>query len=156
MVIGAIIGIIPIQAHSQARYDFSRLKMENLGRGVVAVRESPDKVNISWRYLSQDPESQAFDIYRNGKKINKTPITQSTFFTDNYKGSAAATYEVRPTKGKLSGSFTLPADAPLGYIDIPLDRPELGFDIWGKEYFYNANDASVGDVDGDGEYEIIL
>ena len=135
---------------SQARYDFSRLKMENLGRGVVAVRESPEKVNISWRYLTQDPESQSFDVYRDGKKINKSPITESTFFTDNYKGKEAATYEVRPSNGKLSGSFTLPANAPLGYIDIPLDRPELGVDIWGKEYFYNANDASVGDVDGDG------
>ncbi len=156
LIIGAIIGMIPAHSHAQARYDFSRLQMENLGRGVVAVRESPDKVNISWRYLSQDPESQAFDIYRDGKKINKTPITESTYFSDTYKDTKAATYEVRPTKGSLSGSFILPANAPLGYIDIPLDRPELGVDIWGKEYFYNANDASIGDVDGDGEYEIIL
>ena len=108
---------------AQARYDFSKLKMENLGRGVVAVRESPDKVNISWRYLSHDPESQSFDVYRNGKKINKTPISESTFFTDNYKGTEAAFYEVKPSKGTLSGSYTLPANAPLGYIDIPLDRP---------------------------------
>lgn len=151
-----MIGVIPNISQAQARYDFSRLKMENLGRGVVAVRESPDKVNISWRYLSQDPESQSFDIYRDGKKINKTPITQSTFFTDHYKGNDAISYEVKPAKGNLSGSFTLPANAPQGYINIPLDRPELGVDFWGKEYFYNANDASVGDVDGDGEYEIIL
>lgn len=148
--------MMPASSLAQAKYDYSRLKMENLGRGVVAVRESPDKVNISWRYLSQDPESQAFDIYRDGKKINKTPISQSTYYSDRYKDTKAANYEVRPTKGNLSGSFTLPANAPLGYLDIPLDRPELGVDIWGKEYFYNANDASVGDVDGDGEYEIIL
>ena len=145
-----------ISALAQANYDFSKLKMEPLGRGVVAVRESPDKVNVSWRYLSQDPESQAFDVYRDGKKINKQPIKDATFFTDNYKGSGSAVYEVRPSKGKLSGSYTLPADAPTGYINIPLDRPELGVDPNGKEYFYNANDASLGDVDGDGEYEIIL
>ncbi|MDE6551474.1 MAG: rhamnogalacturonan lyase [Muribaculaceae bacterium] len=156
LLFGAVIGISPSAVNAQARYDFSKLKMENLGRGVTAVRESPEKVNISWRYLSQDPESQAFDIYRNGKKLNKTPITEATYFTDNYKGNKEATYEVRPAKGMLGGSYTLPADAPLGYIDIPLDKPELGVDIWGKEYFYTANDASVGDVDGDGEYEIIL
>lgn len=143
-------------AEAQARYDFSKLRMENPGRGVVAVRQSPEKVNISWRYLPDDPESQTFDVYRNGKKLNRTPITDSTFFTDTYSGKEAASYEVRPAKGHLTGSYTLPADAPEGYIDIPLDRPALGVDVWGKEYFYNANDASVGDVDGDGEYEIIL
>lgn len=155
LLLGAAIWL-PSHSDAQARYDFSKLKMENLGRGVAAVRESPEKVNISWRYLSQDPESQSFDIYRNGKKINKTPITETTFFTDSYKGSESAFYEVKPSKGTLSGSCKLPANAPIGYIDIPIDRPELGVDIWGKEYFYNANDASVGDVDGDGEYEIIL
>ena len=156
LLLASMVGLTATDSLGQANYDFSRLKMENLGRGAVAVRQSPDKVNISWRYLTQDPESQAFDIYRNGKKINAKPITDKTFYTDSYSGTEAATYEVRPTKGKLSGSCTLPADAPSGYLNIPINRPELGVDFWGKEYFYNANDASVGDVDGDGEYEIIL
>ncbi|MDE6342396.1 MAG: hypothetical protein K2K93_08770, partial [Muribaculaceae bacterium] len=141
---------------AQANYDFSQLKMEKLGRGVVAVRQSPEKVNISWRYLPEDPESQTFDIYRNGQKLNRNPLAAATFYTDNYSGLEAATYEVKPAKGRLSGTYTLPADAPTGYIDIPIDRPKLGVDVWGKEYFYNANDASAADVDGDGEYEIIL
>ncbi len=156
LLLAALTGINPTIASAQARYDFSKLKMESLGRGVVAVRENPEKVNISWRYLSQDPESQAFDIYRNGKKINKAPISNATYFSDNYKGNDAATYEVRPTNGNLTGSYTLPANAPYGYLEIALETPELGVDIWGKEYFYNANDASIGDIDGDGEYEIIL
>ena len=156
LLLASMVGLTATDSLGQANYDFSRLKMENLGRGAVAVRQSPDKVNISWRYLTQDPESQAFDIYRNGKKINAKPITDKTFYTDSYSGTEATTYEVRPTKGKLSGSCTLPANAPAGYLNIPINRPELGVDFWGKEYFYNANDASVGDVDGDGEYEIIL
>ncbi|MDE5998404.1 MAG: rhamnogalacturonan lyase [Muribaculaceae bacterium] len=156
LLIGSAMCLYSSHSYPQANYDFSKLKMESLGRGVVAVREAPDKVNISWRYLSQDPEDQSFDIYRNGKKINKTPITQSTYYSDNYKGKDSARYDVIPSDGKLSGSYILPAEAPLGYIEIPLDRPELGVDFWGKEYFYNANDASIGDVDGDGEYEIIL
>ena len=156
LLTGMAICINSVPVFAQSHYDFSKLKMENLGRGVVAVRETPEKINISWRYLTQDDESQTFDIYRNGKKINKAPISESTFFTDNYKDKKPVTYEVRPSKGKLAGSYTLNPDSQIGYIDIPLDRPELGVDIWGKEYFYNANDASVGDVDGDGEYEIIL
>lgn len=143
-------------AGAQAKYDFSKMQRENLGRGVVAIRENPTSVAISWRYLENDPENQAFDVYRNGKKINKEPITDATFFTDNYKGSQEVKYEVKALKGNANGEYTLPADAPTGYINIPIQRPKLGVEPFGKEYFYNANDASVGDVDGDGEYEIIL
>lgn len=146
-----------IAASGQAEYDFSKLRTERLGRGVVAVRESPSKVVVSWRYLSSDPESQSFDIYRNGKKINGSPISDTTFFIDNYNSDEAAEYTVKNRKGESAvSSYVLPANAPVGYVDIPLNRPELGVDVFGKEYFYNANDASVGDVDGDGEYEIIL
>lgn len=146
-----------LQAEAQAKYDFTKLQREKLGRGVVAVRENPSRVAVSWRYLESDPENQAFDVYRNGKKVNAKPITDATFFTDNYTGNGEAKYEIRALKGdKTVASYTLPADAPTGYLNIPLQRPELGVDPFGKEYFYNANDASIGDVDGDGEYEIIL
>lgn len=146
-----------LQAEAQAKYDFTKLQREKLGRGVVAVRENPSRVAVSWRYLESDPENQAFDVYRNGKKVNAKPITDATFFTDNYTGNGEAKYEIRALKGdKTVASYTMPADAPTGYINIPLQRPELGVDPFGKEYFYNANDASIGDVDGDGEYEIIL
>lgn len=149
-------GLVCLSVMAQGEYDFSKLKMEKLGRGVVAVRENPEKVVISWRYLTQDPENQAFDIYRDGRKINKQPLKDATFFVDNYAGSDAASYEVKPSVGTLAGSYTLPADAPIGYINIPLNTPERMVDEFGKEYTYNANDASIGDVDGDGEYEIIL
>ena len=140
----------------QGRYDFSKMQLEKLNRGVVAVRETPETVVVSWRYLSADPENQSFDVYRDGKKLNKQPITDATFYKDNYKGKTAARYEVKAAKGGANGEYTLPESAPLGYIDIPLDKPALGVDPFGKEYFYTANDASVGDVDGDGEYEIFL
>lgn len=154
--LSVMLGAVSLSATSQARHDLTRLKMEDLGRGVVAVKESPEKVNISWRYLSEDSENQAFDIYRNGKKINKTPITETTFFTDHHRVTKPVTYEVIPLKGEKKGCFTVTPDSSTGYLEIPLKVPELGVDIWGKEYFYSANDASIGDVDGDGEYEIIL
>ncbi len=157
LLIAASLAMVPaITVFSQAKYDFSKLQLEKLDRGVVAVRENPETVAISWRYMSSDPENQAFDIYRDGKKLNKKPITEATFYKDNYKGKGAAKYEVKALKGTSNGEFTLPADAPSGYINIALDKPALGVDPFGKEYFYTANDASVGDVDGDGQYEIIL
>ena len=146
-----------LQAEAQAKYDFSKMQREKLGRGVVAIRENPSKVAVSWRYLESDPENQSFDIYRNGKKVNSKPVTNATFFTDNYSGNEEVKYEIKALKGDNTvESYTLPANAPLGYINIPIQRPDLGVEPFGKEYFYTANDASVGDVDGDGEYEIIL
>ncbi|MBD5356145.1 MAG: rhamnogalacturonan lyase [Bacteroides sp.] len=143
-------------ALAQGKYDFSKLKMENLGRGVVAIRDNPKSVVVSWRYLSADPENITFDIFRDGKKINNKPVKNSTFYVDSYAGNEAATYTVKPSTGEKTGSYTLPSDTSSGYINIPLNVPERGVDVFGKEYTYNANDASVGDVDGDGEYEIIL
>ena len=36
------------------KYDFSKLKMEKLGRGVIAVRQNADEVFVTWRYLSKE------------------------------------------------------------------------------------------------------
>ena len=144
---------------AQPNYDFSRLQREKLGRGVVAIRQSPDQVAVSWRYLSTDPIHTAFNLYRDGRKIADIPAGTGTFYTDTYRGEDAATYTVKPVvDGKESegGTYTLPPHAPTGYIDIPLDRPTDGVTPAGQPYTYSPNDASVGDVDGDGSYEIIL
>jgi len=150
------IGLGSLVAFPQGAYNYGFMQTERLGRGVAVVRENPENVTISWRFLSSDPDNQQFDIYRDGKKINKSPLSRATYFKDKYKSGKAAKYEVRPLRGGVAGTSILAADAPDGYINIPLDRPEPGVEPFGKEYGYNANDASVGDVDGDGEYEIIL
>ena len=142
-------------------YDYSKLQKEKLGRGVVAIRENPAEVAVSWRYLSSDPENTAFNLYRDGKKIAEVPATTGTFYRDAYKGKKAATYTVKPVvngveTGHIEGNYTLPTKAPIGYIHIPLDRPADGVTPSGQAFTYIPNDASIGDVDGDGEYEIIL
>ena len=141
---------------AQPNYDFTKLKREHLGRGVIAVRENPSTVALSWRYLSSDPMNESFDIYRNGEKINKHPVKDATFFQDTYAGTEPALYTVKAIKGKTESSYQLPANAPAGYLNIPLNRPEDGTTPSGQSYFYAPNDASIGDVVGDGEYEIIL
>jgi len=141
---------------AQSGYDMSRLKREKLGRGLVAVRESPGRVAVTWRYLSTDLPGESFDVYRDGKKINRRPLKNSTFFLDDYKGSGSVTYSVRGRKSGSVWKYRLPENAPVGYINIPLRTPAPQKDPFGNEYRYEANDASVGDVDGDGEYEIIL
>ena len=152
--------LTPHMLMAQPRYDLKRLQREQLGRGVVVCRTANgDSVSIGWRYLEEDSRTTAFNVYRDGKKVNKTPITGATYLKQPYEG--AATYEVRTVdNGKEShrkdGRYTLKDDAPKGYLSIPLDMPEGGQTPDGRRYGYSANDASVGDVDGDGEYEIIL
>ena len=147
-------------ATAQPSYDYSKLKMEKLGRGAVAIRNTPQEVILSWRYLSSDPQSIAFDLFRNGEKINPTPIADCTFYRDQYSGTEAVEYEVVPIlptgKEACKGRCVLPANAPSGYMEIPVQQPQGGVSPDGREFEYLANDASIGDVDGDGEYEIIL
>lgn len=146
--------------HGQPRYDLANMQREDLNRGLAVCRTSGgDSTCISWRYLEEDPATTGFNVYRNGKRLNKKPVTSTTFM--KIAGAEAAEYEVRTVdKGREShrkdGRFTLKPDASNGYLRIPLDVPAAGQTPDGHEYQYSANDCSVGDVDGDGEYEIIL
>lgn len=134
---------------------------ERLGRGVVAVRVSPDTVLVGWRYLSSDPLHTLYNIYRDGKLVTTEPIGVSTQYYDRNVSAAQAVYEVRPVVDgqevtSSSGRYVLPADAPCGYLEIPLQAPGRQVMPDGTECGYTANDASAADLDGDGEMEIIL
>lgn len=144
-----------VVAMAQPRYDMSQLNCEKLGRGVVAVRNG-QQVVVSWRTLMADAIGEAYDVYRNGEKLNADPLTSGgTFFVDEHPLKGDATYEVRG--GACSGSFLLKADAPEdAYVPVKLQKPAAGITPDGRSFSYSANDASVADVDGDGEYEIIL
>ncbi|WP_285842596.1 hypothetical protein [Metabacillus litoralis] len=130
-------------------------QMEELGRDLVAVKVN-EGVYLSWRLLGTDSDSISFNLYRDGKKINEKPITSSTNYVDT-KGNVSSTYEVREVlNGKEKAKSQEVEVLSNQYFDIPLQKPEGGTIPDGVSYTYNANDASIGDLDGDGEYEIIL
>ncbi len=148
------LALIFLIAGSQA---MGQRQMENLDRGVIAIHKANDSVYIGWRMLGTEPDEIAFNIYRqsgNGKsvRLNKKPIKGSTNYEDgNVNFKKDISYFVKAVlKGKEQGksvSFTIKANAPAQqYITIPLKTPAG----------YAPNDASVGDLDGDGEYEVIL
>ncbi len=140
---------------AQPRYDHSKLKTETLNRGVVAVKQTDGTVAVSWRILKSDQRGEPFDVWRNGVKLNDKPLIEGgAFFIDNKPSAGKNVYKV--TGGGKDGEFVLDEDSPAGYIPIPIQKPEGGFTPDGRRYTYSANDASVADADGDGQYEIVL
>ncbi|MDQ5928369.1 MAG: large repetitive protein, partial [Bacteroidota bacterium] len=130
-------------------------QVEFLNRGVVALRRSSNEVFVSWRLLANDPANIAFNIYRDNIKINTAPITTSTNYVDNI--TTSGTYSIKAIINGTEGVATTPVSVwANNQLSIPLQIPAGGTTPDGKVYTYTANDASVGDVDGDGEYEIFL
>ena len=139
---------------AQPRYDMNGICREHLDRGVVAIRHG-ERVVVSWRSLSSDAVGEAFDVYRDGQKLNGEPLSMGgTFFIDERPTAKDAVYEVRG--GGRNGSFRLRDGAPDGYLPNRLQKPDGGTTPDGQTFTYSANDASVADADGDGQYEIVL
>ncbi|XEC97554.1 rhamnogalacturonan lyase [Paenibacillus tarimensis] len=129
--------------------------MEYLNRGLVAI-DTGNGVYVGWRWLGDEDDGIAFNLYRDGKKINSEPIAESTNFMDR-QGTGKSVYDVRPV---INGIELPPSETryvqDTNFLRVPLQKPSGGVAPDGIAYTYSANDASVGDVDGDGEYEIIL
>jgi rhamnogalacturonan endolyase len=137
--------------------------VENLGRGVVALRTAESSVYVGWRLLGTDPAGIAFNLYRaTGDeppvKLNGAPLTATTDFVDSTADLAQPNaYTVRPVLGGTElaacAAFVLPADPPiLEYLTIPLQRPAGGSVAVPPgnptgNYTYSPNDASVADLD---------
>ena len=176
-VLCSLLFVASLPLFAQTAYDYSRLRGERLNRGVVAFRTSPDSVCVQWRYLPTDPSDVAFEILRDGKVVGRTMAAQPTFLTLSHPAGEAGVFQVRPVYANgrvpvglqtsdialLNGQWTLPANAPVGYLEIPLNPPSLpilgGNGANGShapKTYYNANDATMADLDGDGQMEIIL
>lgn len=136
-------------------------QLEALDRGLVAVGTS-EGVFLSWRLLASEATGTAdtgvdgpdFAVYRDGERI--AVVTDSTNYADA-SGSATAQYAVAPVVDgvELEASATVTAWAQ-GYHDLPLQKPAAGVTPKGEAFTYSANDVSVGDVDGDGQYEFVV
>lgn len=128
--------------------------IEKLSRGVVVLPKDNGQF-VSWRFLATDPPSTTFDILRDGKAV-KTDYKAATSWFDA-GGTPQSKYSI-VTKTGLGPNDTTAAVTPWSDVfkQVKLDKPQQGTTPDGKEYAYTPNDCSVGDVDGDGDYEIIL
>lgn len=136
-------------------------QLEKLNRGLVAIKAA-NGIFVSWRlfldevtgYSNTGLTGTDFYVYRNGVKL--ALVTDSTNYLDT-EGSEQDRYSVAAVQdGKELEACESVKVWEKEYLDIPIQKPEGGVTPAGQEYEYSANDMSVADVDGDGEYEYIV
>ena len=148
IIIALCLDLLPILSTLAA----AQRQMENLTRGIVAVKQTGG-VYVSWRLFGTDPETITFNLYRmtgsgESVKVNEKPIAESTNYMDRGADpNKELQYFVRPV---LDGSELMPSKPAStwdnNYLEIPIQPISE----------YRPGDASIADLDGDGEYEIVL
>ena len=129
-----------------AKYGTGNHIMEYLDRGIYAVK-SGNGMFVSWRFNANDPDDAAFQLYRDGNLIYTSKPGDPTCYQDG-GGSPNSKYRVDClSRGQVLSSEESRFSSGTNYFDIPLNSP-------GAQY--TPNDCCVGDVDGDGQYEIFL
>ena len=104
----------------------SQRQMENLSRGIVAVKQGARGVFVGWRQFATDPEEIAFNVYRmTGNqlpiRVNRAPIHHTSFIDYQADLTQPLHYYVRPVLGKREYPFSSAAKAwETNYIDIPI------------------------------------
>jgi rhamnogalacturonan endolyase len=122
-------------------------QLERLDRGLISVRSGSGNL-VSWRWLVSDAAGTGFNVYRGSAKVTSAPVTNSTNYLD--AGAAAgSSYTVRAVVNGVEQAAEGPAlNFANGYLDVPIQNPNSSL--------YAANDASVGDLDGDGKLDLVL
>lgn len=123
--------------------------VEYLDRGITAVSTGSGML-VSWRFLANDSENAEFKLYRDNTLIYTSSAGKATCYLDK-SGSAKSKYRVDTLNdGKVISSSECSMISENYYFDIPLTPPTA------SDCTYSPNDCSVGDVDGDGVYELFL
>lgn len=125
--------------------------VEKLDRGLIAVRSGKGWL-LSWRLLGTEYGANiGFLVYKDGKALNTTPITDRSNYLDESAGEGS--YTVRAV---IDGRRVLAASKPAlkladGYLNVPLAAVPGAA---AKDYY--VQHAWPADLDGDGRYEFVV
>lgn len=139
-----------LSIQAQPNYSADR-QQEKMGRGLVAFNTADNTTFISWRYFDGE-QDKTFRLYRNGTKMVETKRTCHTLpiespLTDQYQ------LEVLNASGAVIE--TTPVVKPFAQaMKIALTKPDPS--VTNNSSSYTPNDISIGDADGDGEYELFV
>ena len=118
---------------------------DKLSRGLVAVPSDTGAL-ISWRLSGTESISTAFNLYRNGEKLNAFPIIGTNY--SDFSATQGAVYTLKKVENGTETEETTATLWDKQYISIPVKQYAEGG--------YNIDDAATADLDGDGEFEFIL
>ena len=141
---------------------------DQLNRGLVAIPQgdktgqddrygvSGSGIFVSWRKLATEYYDTQYNLYRDGTKLNSTPLTVSNY-QDN-GGKSTSKYKVVPVirgteRTDLASAEVTPWEHQ--YWDIPT-QPVVNRAGKTVTSQYSLNDCSVADVDGDGQMEFVV
>ena len=121
---------------------------EKLNRGVVAIKDGSSTF-VSWRLMDTDAEGTTFDLLRDGAVIQRDLTVTNVKVSG---GTDASQYSVAV---KVGGQTVETSEATTRWADIykkiQLNRPASQ-----PGYHYFPDDCSVGDLDGNGDYELVV
>lgn len=122
------------------------MQVEYLDRGISAISTGSGML-VSWRYLASDSANAEFQLYRGNTLVYTSKAGAATCYLDK-SGKSTDSYRVDTIEGgKVVSSSNCGLQSANDYLQLNLSPPGSG---------YTPNDCSVGDVDGDGVYEIFL
>ena len=122
--------------------------VEKLDRGISAINTGSGMM-VSWRYLADDPQDTIFKLYRNDTLIYTSNADNATCYLDA-QGKYSDSYKVETISGgKTVSTDTCTIKSDSNYLKVNLDVPK-------GSVAYTPNDCTVGDVDGDGQYELFV
>lgn len=125
--------------------------VENLDRGISAISTGSGMM-VSWRFLADDSDNSIFKLYRNNALIYTSNVGNATCYLDK-DGKSTDTYKVETVEsGTVVSSDTCAMQSGSNYLEVKLDVPKAQT----SGITYSPNDCTVGDVDGDGQYELFV
>ncbi|MFZ4452619.1 rhamnogalacturonan lyase [Salibacterium aidingense] len=161
LILSVIVPVSEGNAEERKQEPKQPVQLENLDRGLIAA-STPEGNFLSWRLLAEEVTGHTdkgltgttFHVYRNHNKIAE--VEESTNYLDE-NGGEESNYYVRAVEdGKEGEASDKVSPWEENYYDLPLQKPEDGVTPAGESYTYHANDMSVGDVTGDGQYEFVV
>lgn len=140
------------------------VRVENLNRGVVAANTNKG-ILVSWRILGEDDANTSFKVYKNGQTppiyegtaadasccLDASGTTSDWYTVDVYQGETCTEFACEAQK-----LYTFNSGTSGAYMDINMTAPANMTMPDGEICTYSVNDCSVGDIDGDGQYELFV
>ena len=142
-------------------------QMEAINRGLVVSNVGKSGALVSWRLLGTEDSGTEFNLYRDGEKIATIGSDAGTNYLDP-AGRVTSKYAVAAVVGGKEGPKQEPSivldstvvnkGKSVPYKVLKLDRPasQVMPDSDNTVCNYYPDDMSVGDLDGDGEYELVV